>query len=270
MKVNETIKLIPFGDIHRDSDMFAHGHWKRFLDYAKAQPNAWFLGMGDFFDALSTSERLVFADDRLHDSTKTTVEEHYNGWIVKLAKELEFMKGRLLGLHGGNHYVQFRHGENSDQKLCRLLDTTFLGVSSFIRISIDEPFKRGCITTDIFSHHGKGSGKRTSGAFNSVEDMAAYADAEIYLMGHDHSRGVIPAKPRLRIGTTRGELRLRERTPWFGRTGSFLASYDPGHPSYNVDAGRGPCSLGWIEFEITLRKSGTKPRQYSLDIRGIA
>jgi hypothetical protein len=269
MKVNETIKLIPFGDIHRDSDMFATSHWRRFLEYANMQPNAWFLGMGDYLDAFSTSERILIADDRLHDSTKTTLEGHYNGWTTKLAKELEFMKGHLLGLHGGNHYVQFRSGETSDQKLCRLLDTNFLGVSSIFRLSVfSQGNNRVCL--DIFSHHGKGSGKRSCGAFNAVEDMMAYCDADIHLMGHDHSRGVMPAKPRLRAVMAGGNLKLVERTPWLGRTGSFLAAYDPGRPSYNVDAGRGPCSLGWIEFDITLRYQTSGERKYYLDIRGIA
>jgi hypothetical protein len=269
MKVNETIKLIPFGDIHRDSDMFATSHWKRFLDYAKAQDNAWFISMGDHLDAFSTSERLVIADDRLHDSTKTTLEEHYKDWTNKLAKELDFMKGRILGIHGGNHYVQFRSGETSDHMLCRLLDAPFLGVSSIFRLSVQSQ-GTSRVALDIFSHHGKGSGKRSSGAFNAVEDMMAYCDADLHLMGHDHSRGVIPAKPRLRAVMAGGELKLVERTPWLGRTGSFLAAYDPGRPSYNVDAGRGPCSLGWIEFDITLRHKAAPNQKYWLDIRGIA
>ena len=30
-------------------------------------------------------------------------------------------------------------------------------------------------------------------------------------------------------------------------------AYEDGKASYNVDAARSPCSLGWIEFEITPR-----------------
>mgnify|MGYP003349711748 CR=1 FL=1 len=39
-KIGEPIKLIPFGDVHRDSDMHAHTHWQEFLKYAKAQTMA--------------------------------------------------------------------------------------------------------------------------------------------------------------------------------------------------------------------------------------
>jgi hypothetical protein len=47
---------------------------------------------------------------------------------------------------------------------------------------------------------------------------------------------------------------MRAREPWLGRTGSFLHAYNPGCASYNVDAGRPPVALGWIEFEITPKR----------------
>ena len=62
-----------------------------------------------------------------------------------------------------------------------------------------------------------------------------------------------------------------ERTPWLGRTGSFLKAYESGKASYNVDAGRSPCALGWIEFEITpVRVRMGKEDRIELRIRGTA
>ena len=72
-KIGEPIKLIPFGDVHRDSDMHAHTHWQEFLKYAKAQKNALFLGMGDYTDGVSTSERIVLGNAGLHDTTTDEV-----------------------------------------------------------------------------------------------------------------------------------------------------------------------------------------------------
>ena len=83
--------------------------------------------------------------------------------------------------------------------------------------------------------------------------MSNIAIADIYLMGHDHRRGCVPCNPRIHLTSTSPdkELHVKEKTPWLGRTGSFLKAYEDGRKSYNVDAGRGPASLGWIEFEIT-------------------
>ena len=58
-KMGEPFYVIPFGDIHRDSDMFADTHWNEFLSYAKSKNNAVFLGMGDYTDGISTSERKI-------------------------------------------------------------------------------------------------------------------------------------------------------------------------------------------------------------------
>lgn len=251
VQTGKPFKLIPFGDIHRDSDMFADTHWKEFLDYAKAQKNAVFLGMGDYTDGVSTSERIVLSDHGLHDTTRTTLKDVYKGVTKTLVNELGFMRGRIIGCLGGNHYFDFGNGDTTDHIIASALGTKFLGVCSFIRLSLN--FKdRGNynLSLDIFAHHGKGGG---SNQFNSIEKMASGADADIYLMGHTHGKGCIPSTPRIKLVSGGGsrELCVRERTPWLGRTGSFLKAYEDGKVSYNVDAGRAPMSLGWIEFEIT-------------------
>ena len=109
-KPGETLKLIPFGDAHREAPLHSHSWWKRFLDYAKSQKNAIFLGMGDYFDGCSTSERTSIARSDLHDSTIANIEDTYKGVTKTLANELQFMNGRLIGLIGGNHYYEYRDG----------------------------------------------------------------------------------------------------------------------------------------------------------------
>ena len=79
LEIGKHFKLIPVGDIHRDSDMFADTHWEEFLSYAKAQKNAVFLGMGDYTDGVSTSERMVLSDFGLHDTTRNTLKDVYKG-----------------------------------------------------------------------------------------------------------------------------------------------------------------------------------------------
>jgi hypothetical protein len=126
---------------------------------------------------------------------------------------------------------------------------------------------------DIFAHHGKGGGSTPGSTFNTIEKMLNSADADIYLMGHDHKKGLHTLIPRLKLVSAgkNAELTVRERTPWLGRTGSFLKAYENDSVSYNVDAGRSPCSLGWIEFEITpvrIRSEGSKIDRIELRIRG--
>lgn len=271
-KINEPFKLIPFGDVHRDSDLHSSDKWNDFLAYAERQKNAVFLGMGDYTDGVSTSERIVIGDPGLHDTTRNTLKDVYRGVSKTLVNELGFMRGKLLGLLGGNHYFDFGNGDTTDHILSAALRTKFLGVCSFIRMSIDVG-KKGKSSLDIFAHHGKGAGALPGSTFNTLEKMSTTAVADFYLMGHDHKMGCIPSTPRLTLtsGSKGGELSVKQRIPWLGRTGSFLKAYEPGRVSYNVDAARSPSTLGWIEFEITPRRvRGTGTDLIEFDIRGTA
>lgn len=230
-------------------------------------------------DGVSTSERIVLDGPSLHDTTRTTMRDHYRGVAKTLVNELSFMKGRLIGMLGGNHYFDFGNGDTTDHILAAALRTKFLGVCSFIRLSLRFRNATGTLrkherqSLDIFAHHGKGGGGLPGSTFNTLEKMQQAADADFYCMGHDHRKGCIPSTPRLQLVSTgpTGELSVRERTPWLGRTGSFLKAYENGRVSYNVDAGRPPCALGWIEFEITpVRRNVGGVRRIEFNIRGTA
>ncbi len=273
-KVGETFTLVPFGDVHRDAPTFAHEEWKDFLHRARQLPNPLFLGMGDYQDCASGSERIVIGDDRLHESTKAVLSGHSRGVCKTLVNELGFMKGRLLGMIGGNHFFTFENGSTSEHVLCDALGAKFLGVCSLIRITFicsQGKSRPRSVSLDIMAHHGKGGGSLAGSTFNTVEKMQAVAEADIYLMGHDHSKGVIPAKPRLRLTTGCGSLTVKERTPFLGRTGSFLKAYEPGMVNYNVDACRAPAALGWIEFALTIHRDQSNDDDHlSVKIRGTA
>jgi hypothetical protein len=271
-KLGEPFHFIPFGDIHRDSDLHADTHWQDFLKYAKGKKNAVFLGMGDYTDGVSTSERIILNDAGMHDTTKRTMGDVYKGVAKTLYNELSFMRGRCLGLLGGNHYFSFENGDTTDHVLAGMLNTKFLGVCSFIRLSVRFPGRNCRASLDIFAHHGKGGGSTPGSTFNTIEKMLGTADADFYLMGHDHKKGAVPSSPRLKLVSAGrdAELVVRERTPWLGRTGSFLKAYEPGRVSYNVDAGRSACSLGWIEFEITPVRGPRADDTISFNVRGTA
>jgi hypothetical protein len=267
----DTFKLIPFGDVHRDSDMHAHRKWQEFLEYSRGQKNALFLGMGDYCDGISTSERMVINNGGLHDTTRRSIEGLYKKVTKDLISELSFMRGRLIGMLGGNHYYEFGEGSTTDHVLADALGTRFLGVSSLIRLAVRKHTGGTVLNFDIFAHHGKGGGGSAGGTFNTIEKMAATAEADLYLMGHDHKKGCVPGHTRLKLVNAprmKSGLDIVEHTTWLGRTGSFLKAYEDGRVSYNVDAGRSACSLGWIELDITFKRDrrGGKQR-YSLDVR---
>lgn len=253
--IGKPLSLIPFGDIHHDSPAFSRDAWDKFIKYAKSNKDALFLGMGDYFDGYSTSERVIIYNHNLHESSKKRHEEEQIGRIKRLAKELEFMRGRIIGLLGGNHFSQFSDGTTSDMRLAEMLGCKYLGACAAIRFVMcaNGVSQKACI--DIFAHHGKGGGATAGGKFNAVEKLTNVCDADIYLMGDNHARGCFPLGDRLFLHDSGNSgLQVKAKQRWVGRTGSFLRAYVENEANYVVDAALAPSNLGWIEFMLTLSR----------------
>jgi len=255
----QPLRIVIFGDVHRDSPNHASGAWQDFLEYARGlDKNTLFLGMGDYTDSTSTSERecLGAISKKMHETFLHDISALQLAKVELLAKELAFMKGRLIGLLNGNHYFQFAQTDtNSDQKLAELLGCQYLGVCSFIRLYLTHSGRVHSV--DIFAHHGKGAARLVGGSINRVAQMVEGAEADVFVMGHDHKRAIVPMSPRLFLAhTAKAGLEVRHKEVWAVRSGSFLASYRDGETNYNVDAARGPCSLGHVELLITPKRSG--------------
>jgi hypothetical protein len=250
-KTGDIFTLRPFGDVHRDSPTFSKDTWNKFLETSKKLKNPLFYGVGDYFDSYSTSERIIIGNPGIHESTRKNWETMAREKVEDFASEIGFMKGNLIGLMGGNHYISFADGTTSDQYLAHLLGTRYLGVSCLARMSFQSRTNHGggcCI--DIFSHHGKGAGTTTTGRMNAVEKMTQICDADIYLMGHNHARGVLPLGERLGADINAQGMYLKARKMFIGRTGGFLRGYVENESSYITDSCMVPTSLGWIDFTL--------------------
>lgn len=264
-KRNEVTYLIPFGDVHRFAPNHDRDRWHEFLDWAAKKPNCYFLGMGDYMDMISCSERKIL-DGELHDSTEQTLDEFMEQRTKEFADELSFMKGKLIGMIEGNHYWQFGSGDTSTMRLCSYLKCKYLGVSAFIHLMIYNETEKSFFSTDVWAHHGKGASKLIGGSLNRVEDMGRIADANIYLAGHDHRKSV-GLGSKLTLRHQNGTTRLVHKKQIFARTGSFLKGYVDGKKSYVADACLSPTDLGVVKIELTLfNKMESGVRERGIDI----
>jgi hypothetical protein len=253
-KFNEPIYLIPFGDVHKSSPMHAKDKWVEMLAWARTKKRCYFLGMGDYNDLASTSERFILNDKALHESTVKTLEQLYLQHCMDFANDVSFMKGRIIGMLGGNHYGVFQNGTTTDQKLCELLGCKYLGVNGFVRLMFSQTTQRNTrLAVDIFAHHGKGGGSTQGGSMNPVEQMARRAEADIYLMGDNHQKAISHIS-RLRLVQGGGSIRVGHRKVLLARTGSFLKGYEEGCASYIVDAALNPSDLGVVKIELTPKR----------------
>jgi hypothetical protein len=251
-KVGERVTLVPFGDVHRSTKRCSEEKWKEFCYNMSSRialgENLYLLGMGDYDDFMSAGERIKIQNAELHETTEEKIDEVLDRHVNILCKELEFAKGRILGLLEGNHYGRFfKTGITTTQKMCERLDSVYLGGSSMFSLSFCiPPDKR--MRVDVFAHHGLGAGTTGGSSINSVERMANVAEADIYLMAHDHKKwGFKTSRLRLTHG---GNVDLQDRQLVMARTGSFLKAYEPGTHGYVAEKCMRPSDIGHVEIYI--------------------
>jgi len=246
--------LVPFGDVHRDSSMCDSDRWKSFNARYKKAKNTFYIGMGDYCDFASGSERATIRGGKLHGQSLKKLDALAMQDIKSFVKEIEYMRGRIVGLLEGNHTWDFQDGKTATQVMCEMLGCKYLGDLSFIVLTANSHGgTRSKI--ELLVSHGKGGGKLLGSTFNRIEDMNKIVpQADIYLMGHDHKKGAISSTVIQFDG-----LNMKQKRQWYGRTGSFLKGYAVDEPSYVVDALYRPSDLGTIRFEVEfkrIRKNG--------------
>ncbi len=251
-KLGEPIFLIPFGDIHFGTKNCSVSRFKEHVEYyGKDNPNCYFIGMGDYQDCVSGSERQMLSKP-FHETTIDKLDEVYIRICDELVDIISWMKGKLIGLIEGNHYAELQDGTTTTMRMAKALECAYLGVMTNITLRFDY---RGARTAfEICAHHGKGAARLAGSSLNTVINLAEGHTADLYMMGHDHKRGAVRGA-KIHSQSHQGVLRARHRPQAFCRTGGFLRAYENGEPSYVAEKALNPADLGGIVIELTPRRT---------------
>jgi hypothetical protein len=261
-KVGQEILVLPVGDIQwsgRDSEV-AMGMLKRHIEWG-VEKGAYFLGMGDYIDFMSPSNRQRLAQSALYDTAIKSIDDKARSLVEDLyLKALKPSRGRWLGLLEGHHYHEYRDGTTSDQDLAERLDAPFLGSCAFVRLMLQMTKTRRAPVT-IWCHHGVGGGVTLGAPLNKLERLLVSWEADIYLIGHHHKK---VAGPIDRIepvwNGNRKDASVVHRTKIIACTGGFLKGYAPGECQGKVPRGGyveqkmlNPVALGGVLVKIKPR-----------------
>lgn len=180
----DPVVIAPIGDIQWTGERggTALDLLRRHIDRCM-KLKAWFVGLGDYIDFASPSNRQRLRAAALYDTAEDVIDDAALELTQGIyEKALKPTKGRWLGLVHGHHYTQLKTGETTDQRLCQLLDARFLGTCAFVRLLFQAGGSRAGIT--LFVHHGCGGGMKSSAPLNKLENLLPYWDADIFLLGH--------------------------------------------------------------------------------------
>ena len=258
--INDKVTLWFFGDVHRDLPNCDVDRWRWFLKKSKEDPNwdnTYYIGMGDTHDFASAKEGKALKTVGLHEQTYDAISEIVIKRNRAFAMEIKQMRGKLIGLVGGNHTWVFDNGMTSDEDLANRMGAEYLGWVAYVEIVLD--YKTGNSRSfPMVVCHGTGGGRVLGSSVRKVEDLFhIFPGALIYAMGHDHKRGAWPESRIVAVPDTKGGIKLKQERQFYCRTGSFMRSYCVGESSYPVGKLMRPADLGALRLDLSCHRDRT-------------
>lgn len=245
----EEIKLMPIGDIQYGAQGCDVDRLKRHIKWGVEQ-GCYFVGLGDYIDLMSPSNRRKYAEAGFYDVVKEAMVDYVGKKERELEKILAPTRGRWFGLIKGHHMFDFEDGTTSVSRLANFLDCPELGDCAFITLNLVDEKGKIC-PVKLWLHHGKGGGVTPGAPLNTLMHVAARFFAHVYLMGHTHTK-VTTSIPFVDHVFKNGKPKFQSVNRYLVSTGGFLKGYDEGtkdlggHPAGSyIEAGMlAPVALG--------------------------
>jgi hypothetical protein len=255
--------IIPIGDIQlqQNRELVDVERLKRVIEYG-VDHDAYYIGMGDFIDMESPSNRKALQLSGVYDSVIDALDSKAEELEDELKEILKPTIGKWFGLLQGHHYHVHQDGSTSDMRFANYLKTKFLGDSAFINLPFKNPGKNTYSpSVTIFATHGNRGGKLLSTPLNQLEHITKGFIADIYLVGHHH-KALAGKGSRIKAifpNHTQGvEGRIIDNEFILASTGAFLKGYLQGSQkdgraggSYAEKGMMNPLSLGAVKIHLT-------------------
>ena len=252
---------MPIGDVQLGSAGVDLDRLKKQIAWCNAQeeaggPPVYHIGMGDYIDILSPSNRAAWKSTRLYDSAHQAMEDKAEEYEQEFIKIMESRRGKILGLLSGHHYFEHEDGTTSDTRIAQALHAPFLGTCAFVRLSFKGETSSRQLKCTIWAHHGTGSGMQPGAPLNRLLPIMLTFEADIYLIGHQTKKPVAKM-PRIYMAE-KPPFRLIAKNKVLAGTGGFTKGYEQGsrnlagvpQGSYVEQGMMAPVSLGSILLKI--------------------
>lgn len=188
------LKIVPIGDIQY-SGQKGPADLKRLERYLKfgLENDAYFIGMGDYLDFASPSNRQRLQEASLYDTASAVIDQAATELESELFEVLAPTRGRWLTLVEGHHYFMHLDGTTTGQRLANFLGCRYGGDSVLMRLVFrqykKESYMRGIICK-IFVHHGHGGAITLGGPLARLERQLGRIMAQALFIGHHHQQQV--------------------------------------------------------------------------------
>ena len=254
VKGNE-IHLYPVCDVQVGCTGVDLRGFQEYIDEAMADPLAHFVGVGDYTDGVSPSNRRMlrsaFVKGELYDTAEKMLEGASERDVMTFLDIVKPTRGRWDFLFEGHHFWQRPDLRTSDQDIADYLGCPNLGRGAAL---VSYQFKTGSPLV-MYALHGGGAGDSFAAPLNRLERQMRAWTAHIYLTGHHHKLTAARAVKLDRAPESTTQLSATDSV--LVAAGSWMHGFVEGTVSYAEEGQMVPLATGAPVIYATKRKNGT-------------
>lgn len=262
LRDNQTLRLIPVGDVHFDTEECDRERLQRFVQWAVAQERKGhvvrLMGLGDYLDFLSPSGRRKLTAAELYDTSRHSIEEGMWQRLREFAAFMRPVRHMFLGLLTGHHHYRFGVeklsgrwlGRSSDEWLAHEWGCHYWGDGiALVRLRLPHGQH-----LDVMAYHGSGGAQTPGGRVQKRMRFAEIAPtAHLVITGHDNAK---LAYPRSGLDFDQGAIKR-----YVVGSGSFQRAYlERTEAGYAERAGLVPADLGVVVIDVSVERRDGKWR----------
>lgn len=251
------------GDIHKGHANHAAKELRLAVDMIKNDPQAIWIGMGDYIDAITIDDKKRFNPIEVDQSyTLADLKDLPFKQLEDLYKDLAPIDDKCIAITIGNHeesYVKYNHSDVYKRFFDMFKSKPKkLGYVGFIALSID--VGNASYFLKIATNHGVGGGGQLRGsAINKVHQVFRYTECDINVMGHIHRL----VEDDLIMATIDRNGNFKEKQRIWASSGCFLKTYKEGSVNYFEARAQG------VQTDVGLYKVAVERRKNSRNVNVI-
>lgn len=253
LKIGEPMRVYSLGDTHEGNCNHNEKAFKQAVNIIQQDPNAYWIGMGDYIDAITHDDKKRF--------NLVTVSERYELKDLKNLpkKQMENVfdvinpiQGKCIALLIGNHEEVYTRNNSNDvyTHFTNMFASSAWGTIPPVRLGMVGMIKYQIEGSNSVIHalnHGSGVGGTTDGyAVTKAWEQSKPFECDVFWMGHIHQ--LVEDDKKIMAVSQKGNL-IKKRK-YVAVTGSFLNTYNEGYANYFEHKGRKEGDIGMIKMTI--------------------
>lgn len=180
----EAAYVLGVSDLHLGAPEFDEAYLLDLLKWVKATPDAYILLNGDLGNVATKESKSDVYEERLTPKQQ----------LKRLKEYFADIKDRILGLTEGNHERRIRIATSLDicEDLAEFLGCPYGREFLYLQVRLGRRRNKNPFSYIFYATHGWSMARTPGGKVNAGVSLTHIAFADVYFIGHSHSKYLVP------------------------------------------------------------------------------